>query len=198
MSHHHAKLPAWYTLIGFSLFHQLIDQHCHVGQPPRVSKKMGRLPLFTLADSNSQWPQRGSIFLFFFFFTTEISYLIIGLWHLLEPIPLWRENSLCAAQLKPLQFVNLPLPVPGPPGGRAWCAVSDSESLHPRGQTTGWGRAIPRCLVQQAPKQGANAALAFHNIYLMCWHISGVLNSARGISVLMNPLRFNSTRENVQ
>lgn len=126
-----------------------------------ASKKTGKLPLSTLADSNSHWPARGGIFSFLLFFTTEISYLIIGLWHLLEPVPLWRENSLCAAQLKPLQFVNLPLPVPGAPGGRAWCAVSDSESSHPRGQTTGWGRAIPRRLVQQAPKQGMNAALAF-------------------------------------
>lgn len=49
----------------------------------------------------------------------------------MEPIPLWRENSLCAAQLKPLQFVNLPPLVPGPLGGEAWCAVSDSDSLQP-------------------------------------------------------------------
>lgn len=110
------KVPAWYTLIGFSLFHQLIDQHCHVGQPPRVSKNMGKLPLFPLTDSGE-----GKHFSFLFFFTTEISYLIIGLWHLLEPVPLWRENSLCAAQLKPLQFVNLPLPVPGPPGESLMC-----------------------------------------------------------------------------
>lgn len=181
MSHHHAKLPAWYTLIGFSLFHQLIDQHCHVGQPPRASKKMGKLPFFTLTDSNSRWLQRGSFFFSLFFFTTEISYLIIGLWHLLEPIPLWRENSLCAAQLKPLQFVNLPLPVPGPPRGKPdvqWvtqipCTLED----RPQGE----GRAMPRRLVQQAPKQGMNAAMAFHNSYLICWHISGVSNSARGI-----------------
>lgn len=109
-------------------------------------RKWGSFP-FLLSLTLIATDCRGEAFFFLFFFTTEISYLIIGLWHLLEPIPLWRENSLCAAQLKPLQFVNLPLLVPGPPGGEAWCAVSDSDSLHPRGQTTGWGEsnAMPPC-----------------------------------------------------
>lgn len=57
----------------------------------------------------------------------------------MEPVPLWRVNSLCAAQLKPLQFVNLPPPVPGPLGGEAWCAVSDSDSLQPEDRPQGEG-----------------------------------------------------------
>lgn len=129
-------------------------------------RKRGSFPpsfflLLLLTLIAADWRGEALFFSFLFFSTTEISYLIIGLWHLLEPVPLWRENSLCAAQLKPLQFVNLPLPVPGPPGEKAWCAMSDSDSLQPAGQTTGWGRAIPRSLVQQAPKQGTNAAAAF-------------------------------------
>lgn len=80
-----------------------------------LPRKWGSFPfLLSLTLIATDW--RGETFSFLFFFTTEISYLIIGLWHLLEPIPLWRENSLCAAQLKLLQFVNLPLPVLGPLG----------------------------------------------------------------------------------
>lgn len=187
MSHHHAKLPAWYTLIGFSLFHQLIDQHCHVGQPPRASKKMGKLPPFTFTDSNSRWLERGSIFSFLFFFTTEISYLIIGLWHLLEPIPLWRENSLCAAQLKPLQFVNLSLPVPGPPGGKP-----DVQ----------WVTQIPRTLEDRPQGEGEQSHAALFNKHqnkewMQPWHFTMVIwyvdtsvvfsDCARGIFVHMNP-----------
>lgn len=63
MSHHHAKLPAWYTLIGFSLFHQLIDQHCHVGRPLTASKKTKVFPPFY---SNSNWPERGGNIFFSF------------------------------------------------------------------------------------------------------------------------------------
>lgn len=86
-----------------------------------ILRKQGSSLFFCSPDTGSHTDQRGEAFsLSLFFSTTEISYLIIGLWHLLEPIPLCGENCLCAAaQLKPLQFVNLLSPLPcGGPGGK--------------------------------------------------------------------------------
>lgn len=157
---------------------------------------MGQLPLFTLTDSNSHQLERRNIFLFFSSLQprSAISLKAYGIcW---SPFPLWRETVCVLLSWSLLQFVNLPLPVPGTLGGKAWCAVSDLDSLCPRGQTTGLGSAIPRHLVQQAPKQETNAAMAFHNGYLICWHISGVSNSARGIFFFFcshESLQFKST-----
>lgn len=107
----------------------------------------------------------GKHFSFLFFSTTEISYLIIGLWHLLEPIPLWRENSLCAAQLKPLQFVNLPLLVPGPPGGEP-----DVQ----------WVTQIPRTLQDRPQGEGEQSHAALfskhqNKEWMQPWHFTTVI-----------------------
>lgn len=129
--------------------------------------------------SNINWPERGKHFFFpFLRQQDQLSHYELMTFVGVHPFVKTQQFVLLSWSL--LQFVNLPLPVPGTPGGKAWCAVSDSDSFGPRGQTTGLRSAIPRHLVQQAPKQGMNAAMAFHNSYLRCWHISGVSNSARG------------------
>lgn len=172
------KVPAWYTLIGFSLFHQLIDQHCHVGQPLRASKNMGKLPLFPLTDSNSHWLERGSIFLFFSSLPPR-SAISLKAYDICWSQSLCGEKTVCVLLSWSLYSLLTCLCQCQGPQGKAWCAMSDSDSLQPRGQTTGWGRAIPHSLVQQAPKQGMNAAMVFHNSYLICWQISVVPNCAK-------------------
>lgn len=167
-------------------------------------RKWGSFPfLLSLTLIASDWRGEAFFFSFLLYYRDQLSHY--RLMTFVGANPFCGEKTVCVllswslySLLTCLCQCQGPWGGAGREGGGAWCAVSDSDSLHPRGQTTGWGRAIPRRLVQQAPKQGMNAAMAFHNSYLICWHISGVSNSARGIFAHMDPCSSSPLEEGAE
>lgn len=127
-------------------------------------RKWGSFPfLLSLTLIAADWRGEAFFFSFLLYYWDQLSHY--RLMTFVEPIPLWRENSLCAAQLKPLQFVNLSLPVPGPLGGKP-----DVQ----------WVTQIPCTLEDRPQGEGEQSHAALFNKHqnkewMQPWHFTTVI-----------------------